>query len=74
MGPLDGIRVLELLGIGPAPFGCIQVRPSSTSETCRSPHPWRGSARWRPVYRCGADTHVVLRDWTTADLVPEGTR
>src|SRR5262245_14957095 len=23
MGPLQGIRVLELAGIGPAPFGCM---------------------------------------------------
>src|SRR5271163_3791175 len=23
MGPLDGVRVIELAGVGPAPFGCM---------------------------------------------------
>lgn len=25
MGPLDGLRVVELASIGPAPFGCMML-------------------------------------------------
>lgn len=41
-GPLDGIRVVELAGLGPAPFGCM-VLADLGAEVVRVDRPGGGA-------------------------------
>lgn len=84
-GPLDGVRVVELAGIGPAPFaamllaelGADVVRVDRVADTA-NPELTGGLARSRPSIavdlKSEAGRDVVLRLVEHADILIEGMR
>ena len=86
-GPLDGIRVLELAGLGPAPFGCM-VLADLGAHVLRVARPGGGTALMPPEHevtnRGRATITLDLRDHAglaraldlveQADVLVEGFR
>lgn len=68
-GPLDGIRVLELAGLGPAPFGCM-VLADLGALVLRVQRPAGGTALLPPEHEVTDRGRATL----TLDLHDEGQR
>jgi alpha-methylacyl-CoA racemase len=84
MGPLEGVRIIELAGLGPAPFGCMMLADMG-AEVIRVDRPGPGMwptldplARSRRSLACNlqepAAVEAVKRLATTADGFIEGFR
>ncbi len=86
MGPLDGLKVLELAGIGPAPYACMLLaelgadvlRLERGDVDAKATHTWDLLARSRPSVAVDlknpAGTQLVLRLAEQADVLIEGFR
>jgi alpha-methylacyl-CoA racemase len=85
MGPLEGVRVVEIAGIGPGPF-CAMLLADMGAEVVRVDRPAGGDGqRWPPVLGRGRRSvvvdlkhergaEVVLRLAASADALIEGFR
>src|SRR6266498_2726929 len=84
MGPLDGVRVVELAGIGPGPF-CAMLLADMGAEVLRVERPASGAGMWPPLMTRGRRSvavdlkhpdgpEVVRRLAGTADVLLEGFR
>jgi alpha-methylacyl-CoA racemase len=88
-GPLDGIRVVEISGIGPAPFAAMLLadlgaelirieRPGEEGEGILGSGPWNFVHRNRPTVSVDLKQpdgqHLVARLMSSADAFIEGFR
>jgi alpha-methylacyl-CoA racemase len=84
MGPLAGVRVVELAGIGPGPF-CAMLLADMGAEVLRVDRPAASAGPWPPLLTRGRRSvavdlkhpegpKVVLRLADAADVVLEGFR
>jgi alpha-methylacyl-CoA racemase len=84
MGPLDGVRVVELAGIGPGPF-CAMLLADMGAEVLRVERPAADAHPWPPVLTRGRRSvavdlkhpqgpEVVRRLAGVADVLLEGFR
>ena len=85
MGPLEGVRVVEIAGIGPGPF-CAMLLADMGAEVVRVDRPaGRDAQRWPPLLGRGRRSvvvdlkhergaEVVLRLAASADALIEGFR
>ncbi|HEX6675571.1 MAG TPA: CaiB/BaiF CoA-transferase family protein [Actinomycetes bacterium] len=84
MGPLDGVRVVELAGIGPGPF-CAMLLADMGAEVLRVDRPAAGRGMWPPLMTRGRRSvtvdlkhpegaEVVRRLADAADVLLEGFR
>ena len=69
-GPLRGTRVIELAGIGPAPFGCMVLADlgAEVIRVDRIPHPGQAAAK-DPLQRGRRSVAVNLKDPAGADVL-----
>jgi len=87
MGPLDGITVIEIASLAPAPFGCMilsdlgaDVLRVERPEACRPPVPvpvdplTRGRRSIGINLKSGAGVDLLLRLAGSADVLVEGFR
>jgi alpha-methylacyl-CoA racemase len=87
MGPLDGVRVIELASLAPAPFGCMilsdlgaDVVRVERPESCRADQPapvdplTRGRRSIGLNLKDPAGVELLLRLVTSADVLVEGFR
>ncbi len=58
MGPLDGVRVVELAGIGPGPF-CAMLLADMGAEVLRVDRPASGAGMWPPLMTRGRRSVAV---------------
>ena len=56
MGPLKGLKIIEMVGIGPAPHGCMMLADMG-AEIIRVDRP--GGNALGGVGRCGVGREVV---------------
>ncbi len=88
-GPLQGLRVVELAGIGPGPHAAMILgdlgadvvrveRPGKGPAACRrrshDSHACATDARWRPTSRPTKTASMVLALIAKADVLIEGYR
>jgi alpha-methylacyl-CoA racemase len=84
MGPLAGVRVVELAGIGPGPF-CAMLLADMGAEVLRVDRPAASAGPWPPLLTRGRRSvavdlkhpqgpRVVLRLADAADVMLEGFR
>jgi alpha-methylacyl-CoA racemase len=84
MGPLEGVRVVELAGIGPGPF-CAMLLADMGAEVLRVERPASGAGMWPPLMTRGRRSvtvdlkrpdgpEVVRRLAAAADVLLEGFR
>ncbi|HEY7015460.1 MAG TPA: CaiB/BaiF CoA-transferase family protein [Streptosporangiaceae bacterium] len=85
MGPLDGVRVIEIASLAPAPFGCMilsdlgaDVLRVERAETCGRPAPPDPLARGRRSIginlKAAEGVELLLRLVAGADVLVEGFR
>jgi alpha-methylacyl-CoA racemase len=85
MGPLSGVKVLELAGIGPAPFGCMVLAEMGAEVIRVDRMDGRTYAQWHRVLDRGRRSialdikhphgrEIVLRLAENADVMVEGFR
>src|ERR671930_555666 len=84
MGPLEGVRVVELAGIGPGPF-CAMLLADMGAAVLRVERPAAGAGMWPPLMARGRRSvtvdlkhpdgpEVVRRLAGAADVLLEGFR
>lgn len=82
--PLEGIRVLEFAGLGPAPHACmiladlgadvVRVERPGTPDTAAYHHTLRGRTITQADLKNTLDLHAVRQLITKADVLVEGFR